>query len=82
MKNVELSRQAEKFLLQLDDKMRSRIIEGLQGLREHPQRGDIKKMKGKNKVFRLRVGIFRAEFSNMPEYVYISKIETRERSYR
>jgi mRNA-degrading endonuclease RelE of RelBE toxin-antitoxin system len=80
--NIELSRQSEKFLLQLDEHTRKRIVDGLLGLKERPQKGDIKKMKGKDKELRLRIGKYRAVFANLPDFVYIIKIETRQKVYK
>ena len=68
-------------MLQLDKKTRDRIVEALLGLKEIPQKGDIKKMKNKDDEFRLRIGKYRAVFANLPEFVYIIKIETRGQIY-
>ena len=81
MKNIKLSRQAEKFLLQADDKTRDRIIEGIAGLKEQPQKGDIKKLQDRKDELRLRIGKHRVIFINFPARVYIVRVALRSKAY-
>ena len=53
---IELSKDAEKFLLKQPSRQQARIVEALMKL---PAVGDIKKMSGHDDLYRLRVGDYR-----------------------
>jgi len=58
---LELVRSAEKDLLRLTRSERRRILEALQGLRDHPRpRGCAKLVGGEG--YRIRVGIYRVTY--------------------
>ncbi|MFA5880622.1 MAG: type II toxin-antitoxin system RelE/ParE family toxin [Eubacteriales bacterium] len=71
---IRISKQAEKFIKQLDRKTAQRILLAMDGLREKPLHGDIKSLKG-NERLRLRVGDFRIIFreidNNTINVIYI-----------
>ncbi|MDH7578878.1 MAG: type II toxin-antitoxin system RelE/ParE family toxin [Bacillota bacterium] len=59
---VILSPRAVKQLKTLDGKTQERIKKALRGLERIPPRGDVKKLKGLEGKFRLRVGDWRVIF--------------------
>jgi mRNA interferase RelE/StbE len=61
--NLVLKQPAEKFIRKQDKKTQIRILRALDGLKQIPPKGDIKKLKGEQEVFRLRIGTFRVLFS-------------------
>lgn len=79
---IQLSKQAQKSLLQMDANTRNRIITSIQGLSHYPPIGDIKKLKGKNSEHRLRVGDYRVVYVNLAEFVYIIDVDTRGQIYK
>ncbi|OYD09137.1 type II toxin-antitoxin system RelE family toxin [Paludifilum halophilum] len=58
-----LKQPATKFIKKQDKKTQIRILEALEGLRKVPPEGDVKKLKGEQQTFRLRIGTNRALFS-------------------
>lgn len=61
MKNnytINLTKKAEKFIKKQDKDTQKRIIRAIIELPE----GDVKKLKGMNELYRLRVGDFRVTF--------------------
>lgn len=66
--NVKLTKKAEKFIKKQDKDTQNRIIKAILQIPE----GDIKKLKGLNDVYRLRVGDIRVLFEkNDKEFVII-----------
>lgn len=59
---VLLSKQAKKFIAKQEKAIQQRILIALKGLEEIPPIGDIKKMKGIDETYRLRIGTFRAVY--------------------
>ena len=77
-------RDVTKFLSKQEKTIQERISFGLKGLQEFPPRGDIKQMKGYEKMYRLRIGTYRVMFevSHQEKVVYILAIESRGSSYK
>lgn len=74
-----------KFLNALDSETKSRLINGLKKLENEPLNHDVKKLKGtkgRQDLYRLRIGDHRAIFSIEDDVVYIVEIITREQGYK
>lgn len=85
MYEVHLSDRADKFLSKLDKHISERIKERLKRLGETPIPKDSKFIirKGNDKVFRYRVGDFRALYKvkDAEKIVLIAKVDKRPRVY-
>jgi len=83
--SVELSQRAQKYLSKLDEHIRERIEERLRNLAGKPIPKDSKFIcrEGDDKVFRYRIGDFRALYKVKPKerVVLIAKIDKRPRVY-
>ena len=60
--SVELTKSAEKELLSLPNKEQSRISRALKGLEDNPPHG-VKKLKGEENLYRIRIGKYRAIYT-------------------
>ncbi len=80
---VEFSRQAKKYLRNLDKAIATRCLAEIERLKEEPFPRDAIKVKGEDKVFRVRVGKYRIlyEVYNESETLLITKIDLRGRAY-
>jgi len=82
---VELSQRAHNFLEKLDFSTKERIETTLKRLETNPYPSDSKFISrdGINKVFRYRIGKFRALYSvdNERKIILVTKIDKRERVY-
>lgn len=74
-----LSRDVIKFLSKQEKAVQKRIGAGMAGLLEIPPVGDIVKLKGKERVFRLRVGTFRIVYQvdYTERIVYVIALDNR-----
>jgi len=84
MLELQFSSQAKEFLNKLDQKNWNRIIGKIEELRENPFPRDVKRVKGqKDKIFRVRVGDYRIQYSVFYDrnLIFISDIDRRERAY-
>ncbi len=83
---VELSQHAQKFLERLDAHIRARIEERLKSLATNPYSADSKFVGrlGDDKIFRYRIGDFRALYKvkENEKIVLIAKIDKRSRVYQ
>lgn len=61
--DLVLRQQATKFIKKQDKKTQLRILKALEGLQKVPPEGDVKKLRGEQQIFRLRIGTYRALFS-------------------
>jgi len=77
---VVLDRNAAKKLERTNEPLKSRIIEALNGLREEPLQGDIKKLRGRSD-YRLRIGDYRALFRIEGNTVIVTNIAPRGQAY-
>ena len=79
---IRISKQAEKFIKKLDKKTAQRILLALDGLKEKPFPGDIKSLKG-NERLRLRVGDFRIIFREIDnDIINVIYIKSRGDVYK
>jgi mRNA interferase RelE/StbE len=80
---VELSLRSQKFLSKLDDHIKKRIENKLKLLAKIPVPSDakfIRRDKGE-KVFRIRIGDYRALYKIKEKIILIAKIDKRPRVY-
>ena len=84
MFSIEFSSQAEKFLEKADKTLAARIIEKIEKLAEDPFPTEVKRVVNrKEKIFRVRVGDYRIQYSVFYESntILITEIEKRPRAY-
>ncbi len=85
MYEVHLSNRADRFLNKLDQHINERIKERLKKLEETPIPKDSKFItrEGNDKVFRYRIGDFRALYKvkDAEKIVLIAKVDKRPRVY-
>jgi mRNA interferase RelE/StbE len=81
---VELTRAAERDLRRLDQQVRRRVIAALDGLSAQPPHGDISRLAGIEREWRLRVGDWRVRFTRdqTTHTVYALRVLPRGRAYR
>ena len=73
--NIRLTKKVEKFIKKQDRDTQKRIIKAVTELPE----GDIKRLKGMDDVYRLRVGDFRVLFEKNDKEVTIIVIDIGNR---
>lgn len=73
MKQVNLSKQALKFLKKQTPKTAKRIMTAI----NHLPQGDVKQMKGNTGYFRLRVGNFRVIYDEQLTVIDVIEINNR-----
>ena len=73
--NIKFTKKAEKFIKKQDKDTQKRIIRAIIELPE----GDVKKLKGMNEVYRLRVGDFRVIFEKNDNELIIVVIDIGNR---
>jgi len=82
---LEFSTKAEKFLKKSDKHIALRIIERLEKLKENPVPSGVVFIgrEGENKVFRYRIGDYRAlyKLKDSEKVILITKIDKRSRVY-
>ena len=84
MFSVEFGSATKKFLKGTEKKTVERIIEKIEKLRIEPFPSDVKRVVGKkDKIFRVRVGDYRIQYSVFYDknIIFISDIDKRERVY-
>ena len=84
MFSVEFSSDAKKFLKKAEKQVTERIINKIKKLKEDPFPSDVKRVVGKrDKIFRIRVGNYRIQYSVFYEktLIFISDIDKREKAY-
>ena len=81
---VELTRAAERDLRRLDQQVRRRVVAALDGLSAQPPRGDVSRLAGIEREWRLRVGAWRVRFTReqATRTVYVLRVLPRGRAYR
>lgn len=75
---IEYSQQASKFLKKQDTTTKKRIITAINKM----PAGDIKKLKSRDNIYRLRVGDFRIIFDKYGKVIKIIKIDNRGQAYK
>ena len=73
--NINLTKKAEKFIKKQDKDTQKRILRAIIELPE----GDVKKLKGMDEVYRLRVGDFRVIFEKNDNELIIIVIDIGNR---
>ena len=84
MFSVEFGSDAKKFLKKAERQIAERIVKRIIKLREDPFPSDVKRVVGKkDKIFRVRVGDYRIQYSVIYErnLVFISDIDKRGRAF-
>jgi len=84
MFSVEFSSLAKHFLKKSDKPLTERIIQRIEKLAEDPFPSDVKRVVNrKEKVFRIRVGDYRIQYTILYEkkLIFISDIDKREKAY-
>ena len=87
MFEVQLKKNSEKFLFQINEKIRAKIIEILRNLEINPipfRQYDVKKLRGFENRFRIRKGKIRIVYEVLPEEfkVIVWDINFRGRVYK
>ena len=79
--NIFFSKTSLKYLTKLEKQVRTNIIQAIEGL---PDKGDIRKMKGRSiqNIYRLRVGKYRVLYIQEEDTVKILDIDTRGDIYK
>lgn len=77
-------KDAIKFLAKQEVAVQERIATGLTSLLTIPPSGDIKRMKGQQGLYRLRIGTYRIlfEINHTEKIVYIQAIDSRGGIYK
>ncbi|MGA3117022.1 MAG: type II toxin-antitoxin system RelE/ParE family toxin [Syntrophobacteraceae bacterium] len=75
---------AEKDLLDIDAKHRQRIRQAIERMLSDPRTSDLKKLKGQENTWRLRVGDWRVilEIDQAEGIIYAHRIKHRREAYR
>jgi mRNA interferase RelE/StbE len=84
MFSVEFSVSADKFIGKCDRPLAERLLGRIEKLSEDPFPTDVKRVvNAKEKVFRVRVGDYRIQYSVIYEknMIFISDIDKRPRAY-
>ena len=84
MFQTEFSSSARKFINKIDRQTASRIIEKIEKLIQDPFPTDVKRVVNKKeKIFRVRVGDYRIQYSVIYDknMIFISDIDKRPRAY-
>ena len=81
---IIFSKKADKFLDSLDLKTSYKILKKIRELQDSNENLDIKKLKSKNNLYRLKVGNFRVIYNIQHEriVIYIIKIGHRKNVYQ
>ena len=84
MFDAEFSSQAKKFLKKTQKQVAKRIVEEIEKLTRDPFPSDVKRVVNrKEKIFRVRVGDYRIQYSVIYErnLIFVSDIDKRYRAY-
>jgi len=79
--NVELLRDAAKYLKRMNQPDKGRIVRGLEKLAIEPPQGDITALEGKD-GYRLRVGGYRVLFDIEENMILVYDIAPRGQVYK
>lgn len=85
MFSIEFSNVAKKFLKKSDKQLTQRLIKKIERLAVDPFPTDVKRVVNKKeKVFRIRVGGYRIQYSVLYDQnmIFISDIDKRPRAYK
>jgi len=83
---IEIAKDAEKYISKLDKPTKKKIRDGILGLTESPPKGDIKPLQGRKGEYRLRLGKYRILYkysdSNVFKILHINKVDSRGDVYK
>ncbi len=82
---VSIHPHVRKLLTALDLETKNRLVEGLRKLENDPFAHDLKKLKGtrgRQDLYRLRIGDYRAIFAIEDDMIYVLEIITRGHGYK
>ncbi len=85
MFSIEFSNSAKKFLKKSDPGLVKRLMGRIEELAKDPFPKDVKRIVNqKDKVFRIRIGDYRVQYSVFfgINLIFISDIDKRERAYQ
>lgn len=78
-----IEKAAAKYLERLNEPMKSRILDALQGLKNEPPTGDIKATSGNLQgLYRLRIGNYRVLFAIRDNNIFVTNIAPRGQVYK
>ncbi|RLI84772.1 MAG: hypothetical protein DRO98_08290 [Archaeoglobales archaeon] len=81
--NVIIEKRFIRKFRKINKEWRSRILEVLRRLEDGDiARLDIKKLKGYENIYRIRIGDFRIKFKKEENIIKVFDIERREKAYR
>lgn len=82
--SIYFNRRIKKFLEKLDKSQKERIRTRLLSLSNDPFIGDVKKVEGRENVYRVRIGDYRVLYilDRKEKEIYVVKIDKRSRVYR
>ena len=78
---VELHRDAEKYLDRLPEPWKSQIDDALDDLEKEPPEGDIRPYEGNPGIWRLKMGKYRVLFKVETDRIFVTHIEPRGQVY-
>ena len=84
MFSIEFSNYSMKFLKNADTVLAARLIQRIERLAQDPFPRDVKRIVNRQeKVFRIRVGDYRIQYSVFYDHqiIFISDIDKRQRAY-
>lgn len=79
---VVIRHTVQKYIDKLDRATIARIDKAIEGLQKNPPAGDIKKLVGEVKKYRLRVGNYRILFAIVDDVIVLDKIAPRGEVYK
>jgi len=79
---VELHRDAEKYLDRIPEPAKSHVEEALDSLEEEPPQGDIRPLAGQQDTFRLKIGGYRIIYRCKNDRIYVTHIDPRGQAYK
>ena len=85
MFSIEFSDYAKKFLKKADNQLAKRLIKRIEKLAEDPFPTEVKRIVNKKeKIFRVRVGDYRIQYSVIYDknMIFVSDIDKRSRAYQ
>lgn len=84
MYGVELVSSAAKEFRSLEDKIKRRVAVAIDALRENPRPTGMRKLRGHERVYRIRVGSYRVvyEIDDQARLVQVTRIRHRRGVYR
>ena len=80
--DVELHRDAGKYLDRIPEPARSHIEKALDDLGKEPPEGNIIPVTGQHGTFRLKIGDYRAIFRYKDDCIFVTHIDRRGQAYK